>query len=151
VPPTIPRTYLLPTSGHWAFLLASLLAILFIIDATDRSNAVRVWYWSRVVAPQLEAHYGFTVVPHPNPHVLRVASVVGGGLFQQSGIRPGWSSAASSCFGASQYELLFSELLRAKQERVSVRLPFVIGDPCRDGTLQWVVIPPTSVVVPPAA
>ena len=150
-PPLIPRTFLLPTNGHWAFLLASLLAVLFIIDATDRSNAIRVWYWSRVVAPPLEAQYGFKVVPTRRGHDLVVASVVDGGLFQQAGVRTGWFSASSSCFGASQYELLFAELSRGREQRIPVRLPFVAGDPYRSGSLRWVVIPSPVVALPPAA
>ncbi len=142
VPAPLSRALLLPTHGHWVLLLASLLAVLFIVDATDRSNAVRVWYWSHVVAPPLEVHYGFKVVPARSGHDLAVASVVAGGLFQQAGVRPGWLSASSSCFGASQYELLFAELSRGKEQRVPVRLPFVAGDPYETGSLRWVVIPP---------
>jgi|SRR5664279_4071033 len=128
-------SFLSPSWRQPLVVAAGLAAALVVLDIAIPGNALRLWYWMKVVAPRQEARYGFTASLGANAYCLEVISVVPGGSFATAGIRPGYQPFQPSCFGVSAAELFYGSLRAAGEQ--PLRLTFVPGGCARTREGSW--------------
>jgi hypothetical protein len=116
-------TFLAPSWCQALLVGAALLALLAAFDLASPSNALRVWYWMKVVAPRQEARFGFKADLGADSYCLQVTSVAPGGAFARAGVQPGFMPFQPSCFGIPSAELFFSSLRAARD--TPIRLTFI--------------------------
>jgi hypothetical protein len=135
---TLPRPFASFLSPSWRqpFIVAAGLAMaLIVLNIAIPSNALRLWYWMKVVAPGQEARYGFTGALGASGYCLEVTSVIPGGSFATAGVRPGFQAYLPSCFGAHAAELFYASLQAAGEQ--PLRLTFVPGGCARTHESPW--------------
>jgi hypothetical protein len=128
-------SFLSPSWRQPLIVAAGLAAALVVLDIAMPSNALRLWYWMKVVAPSQEARYGFTAGLGANEYCLEVISVVPGGAFASAGVRPGFQPFLPSCFGTHSAELFYASLRAAGEQ--PLRLTFVPGGCTRTRDGPW--------------
>jgi hypothetical protein len=93
---------------QWSAVILLFAGLVTVLNFMLPDNSLRVWYWTRVVAPSQEARYGFRF--QPGHCGLEVTSVEPQGAFDRAGVKPGWIVFQQSCWGMSSTEVLIQQL-----------------------------------------
>jgi hypothetical protein len=147
----LPGSGFLTPSWKQALLVgAGLVSLLVVFDIASPSNAIRVWYYMKVVAPPQETRYGFkSHLGTEGPYCLEVVSVVPGGVFDRAGVQPGYRPSIPSCFGIHVANSFYSMLEAARDTPLRIRF---LPNGCRSEQAAraepvWLVIVPPKPAV----